>query len=304
METNYNNELFTRWLNDELSPEELREFEKSPKFSLYQKIAQKSSELNTPEFNQDRVFGKIKSQLATQQKPTKVKKLLPKFIFSAAASVVVLLGLFFFLNRTTSYSTSYGEQLAITLPDNSEVILNTNSTLSYTTQNWKENRVLNLNGEAYFKVKKGSDFIVESTIGTVSVLGTQFNLNTKDTTFEIKCFEGKVKVKTANHNRILTQGKAFRQLKDTTAEDFNIKEALPSWTQGESTFNSAPLSQVIIALEHQYNIKINTSKIDSSQKFTGSFTHNNLNVALQTVFVPLRINPSQVDTKNIVLVKQ
>lgn len=304
METNYNNELFTRWLNDDLSPEELREFEKSPKFSLYQKIAQKSSELDTPEFNEDKVFKQIKTQLTAQQKPTKVKKLFPKFIFSAAASIVVLLGLFFFLNRNTSYSTSYGEQLAITLPDNSEVILNANSTLSYKTQNWKENRILDLNGEAYFKVKKGSDFIVESIIGTVSVLGTQFNVNTKDTAFEIKCFEGRVKVKTANHNRILTQGKAFRQLKNTTAEDFNIQEILPSWTQGESNFNSSPLSQVIIALEHQYNIKIDPSKIDITQKFTGSFTHNNLNVALQTVFVPLRINPSQVETKNIILVKQ
>jgi len=304
METNYNNELFTRWLNEELSPDELREFEKSPKFSLYQKIAQKSSELDTPEFNEDKVFKQIKTQLSAQQKPTKVKKLFPKFIFSAAASIVVLLGVFFFLNRSTNYSTSYGEQLAITLPDNSEVILNANSTLSYKTQNWKKNRILDLNGEAYFKVEKGSDFVVESTIGTVSVLGTQFNVNTKGTTFEIKCFEGKVKVKTDNHSRILTKGKAFRQLKDTTAEDFNIQEILPSWTQGESNFNSAPLNQVIIALEHQYNIKIDASKIAITQRFTGSFTHKNLNVALQTVFVPLRINPSQVDTKNIVLVKQ
>jgi len=304
METNYNNELFTRWLNEELSPDELREFEKSPKFSLYQKIAQKSSQLDTPEFNEGKVFKQIKTQLSAQQKPTKVKKLFPKFIFSAAASIVVLLGVFFFLNRSTNYSTSYGEQLAITLPDNSEVILNANSTLSYKTQNWKKNRILDLNGEAYFKVEKGSDFVVESTIGTVSVLGTQFNVNTKGTTFEIKCFEGKVKVKTDNHSRILTKGKAFRQLKDTTAEDFNIQEILPSWTQGESNFNSAPLNQVIIALEHQYNIKIDASKIAITQRFTGSFTHKNLNVALQTVFVPLRINPSQVDTKNIVLVKQ
>jgi len=304
METNYNNELFTRWLNDELSTDELNEFKKSPKYSLYQKIAHKSSELDTPVFNEDKVFEKIKTQLATQQEPTKVKKLFPKFIFSTAASIVVVLGLFFFLNRNTSYSTSYGEQLAITLPDNSAVILNANSTLSYKTQNWENNRVLDLNGEAYFKVEKGSDFVVESNIGTVSVLGTQFNVNTKAPIFEVKCFEGKVKVKTRNHNRVLTQGKAFRQLKDTTAEDYTIQETLPSWTQGESTFNSTPLSQVIIALEHQYDIKIDASKIDATQKFTGSFTHNNLNIALQTVFVPLRINPSQIDAKKVVLVKQ
>ena len=304
MKTNYNNELFVRWLNEDLSPEELREFEKSPKFSLYQKIAHNSSELDTPEFNEDKVLHKIKTQITTQQTPTKVKKLFPKFIFSAAASVVILLGLFFFLNRNTSYSTSYGEQLAITLPDNSEVILNANSTLSYKTQNWTEDRVLNLNGEGYFKVEKGSDFIVETNQGNVSVLGTQFNVNTKGAIFETKCFEGKVKVKTDNHNRILTRGKAFRQLKDTTAEDFTIQEMLPSWTQGESSFNNAPLNQVITALEHQYNIKVDASKIDLSRKFTGSFTHQNLNVALQTVFVPLRITSKQVDDKTIVLLKQ
>lgn len=304
MKTNYDNGLFTKWLNEMLTPEELREFEKSPKFSLYQKIAEKSSELDTPEFNEDKVLGKIKNQLATQQNPTKVKKLFPRFIFSAAASVILLIGAFFFLNRNTNHTTTYGEQLTITLPDGSKVILNANSILNYKTQNWAANRVLELNGEAYFKVKKGSDFVVETNHGTVSVLGTQFNVNTKDAALEIKCFEGKVNVKTSNHSRILTQGKAFRQLKDTTAEDFNTQEVFPSWTQGESTFNSVPLSQVIVALEHQYNVKIDAVNIDNTQKFTGSFTHNNLNVALQTIFVPLRISPSQINTKNIVLVKQ
>lgn len=304
METNYDNELFTKWLNETLTPEELREFEKSPKFPLYQKIAQKSSELDTPEFNKNKVFKQIKTQLSTQQKSTEVKKLFPKFIFSTAASVLLLIGAFFFLNRNTNHTTTYGEQLTITLPDGSEVILNANSTLNYKTKNWATNRVLELNGEAYFKVKKGSDFVVETNHGTVSVLGTQFNVNTKDATFEIKCFKGKVNVKTSNHNRILTQGKAFRQLKDTTPEDFNTQEVYPSWTQGESTFNNAPLSQVIVALEHQYNVKIDAVNIDDTQKFTGSFTHNNLNIALQTVFVPLRINTSKINTRNIVLIKQ
>ena len=95
MNENYYNELFTRWLNNELSPNELRDLKKSPKFSLYQKIANKSSELNTPEFNDEAVFNKIKNQLSAQKAQTKVKRLFPKFIFSAAASVVVLLGVFF-----------------------------------------------------------------------------------------------------------------------------------------------------------------------------------------------------------------
>ena len=301
MKENYDNELFTRWLNDDLSPDELHEFKKSPKFSLYEKIANKSSKLDTPEFKEEDVFNRIKEQISKQEKPRKVKRLMPKFIFSAAASVVILLGLFFFLNRSTNYQTSFGEQLAVTLPDNSEVILNANSTLSYKNNNWIENRQLNLDGEAYFKVENGSDFVVITNKGTVSVLGTEFTVNTKANIFETQCFEGRVKVQTPNHDRVLTQGKAFRQLKDSTAEDFIFNQKEPSWTKGESTFNNAPLLQVIKALENQYQITIDNSKINTSLKFTGSFTHNNLDVALQTVFVPLNINTKKKDSKSIVL---
>jgi len=57
------------------------------------------------------------------------------------------------------------------------VVLNSKSTISFNKTDWKNNRQLTLDGEAYFKVEKGSTFTVNTNNGSVTVLGTQFNVN-------------------------------------------------------------------------------------------------------------------------------
>ena len=191
----------------------------------------------------------------------------------------------------------------VKLPDNSEVILNAKSILSYDENNWENNRNLNLDGEAFFKVEKGNKFTVNTDIGEVSVLGTQFNINTKASIFDVICYEGKVSVKTKNQQRILTQGQAFKALENGNFEDFFIKNSVPSWTENETSFYNSPLKKVIKSLEDQYQISIDDSAVDTSQRITGSFINNDLEIALQTVFVPLKINPTFKDSKTVVLVK-
>ncbi|MDC1162424.1 FecR family protein [Tenacibaculum sp.] len=291
MEENYNNEIFVRWLDDDLSPKELVEFENSPKFPLYKKIATKTSELTTIGFDENEILLNIKSHISSRKsipKTGKTRSLFSKVAYGAVASIALLLGIFFFLNRSTTYTTSYGETLAIKLPDNSEVILNSNSKISYKKRNWNTNRTLNLDGEAYFKVEKGSTFAVETDLGNVTVLGTQFNTNTVGKVFDVICYEGKVKVNTKINERILTKGNAFRELKNTS-EDYLIKNNKPTWISGETTFNNTSLSFVIKKLQNQYNVIIDASTVDSNQKITGSFTHNSLKIALQTVLSPLKL---------------
>ena len=85
-----------------------------------------------------------------------------------AASIVLLFGMFYGLNTgTTTHQSDYGTQLSVVLPDGSEAILNANSKIEFNTTDWKnENRTLELDGEAYFKVKKGSLFTVKTSKGT------------------------------------------------------------------------------------------------------------------------------------------
>ncbi len=62
------------------------------------------------------------------------------------------------------------------------------------------------------------------------------------------------------------------------------------------------MSQVIAELEIQYDIKIKATDIDLSQLFTGTFTHKNLNTALESVTIPLKLS-FKIEEKNITFYK-
>ena len=73
--------------------------------------------------------------------------------------------------------------------------------------------------------------------------------------------------------------------------------------RGESSFKSVPLKHVISEFENQYNLKITSEDIDTSRLFTGSFTHKNLDLALQSVTIPLNLSYSKSE-KSIVLTRE
>jgi hypothetical protein len=62
---------------------------------------------------------------------------------------------------------------------------------------------------------------------------------------------------------------------------------MPSWLNNASTFISLPYKTVIAEFERQYNVDITLLGIDSEQLFTGSFAHDNIDVALKSITLPL-----------------
>ena len=119
----------------------------------------------------------------------------------------------FFSKDLTTIETMASEKTTVTLPDNSTAQLNSKSEISYSEKKWDKKRTVNLKGEAYFKVAKGSKFDVKTTAGIVSVHGTQFNVKNRKNYFEVKCFEGLVGVEidgdiaryaTLGNNRVST----------------------------------------------------------------------------------------------------
>lgn len=307
MKYNYDDTFLARWVNNDLTQDELSEFKKSEDYDLYKKIIEKSSELSVQNFDQDKLLHKVKAKLATNnQAKSKVVNLRKRIMYAVAASVAVLLGVFYFLNTgDTNYSTGFGEQMAVLLPDNSELTLNSKSTVSFNKKNWKNDRKVQLKGEGYFKVEKGQTFTVNTKQGEVKVLGTQFNVVNNASYFEVTCYEGKVNVTTSKDDIILTKGMGYRLMNSSKSEQWNFDFSRSnSWMTGESSFESTPLSEVIKSIENQYDIQVkNTGKIDLTQRFTGSFTHNNLQVALKTVFVPMKIDITFTNEKTISLVK-
>lgn len=294
--------FLSRWINGELSPEELKEFQSHPEYTHYNKIMAGADALDLTMYDVDKALNTVKSKRNTHsQKDTKpVIKLWP--YFAAAASIVIIFGLFLF-NSNDSFTTSFGEQLTITLPDGSEMILNAKSEASFDKNNWDTNRTVSLDGEAYFKVKKGSTFTVATTNGDVSVLGTEFNVQSQASFFEAVCYEGRVSVTSGQDNTVLTAGKGYRKIARTASENWTFDALEPSWISNTSSFRSVPLHYVFKELEDQYNIAIDTKNIDTDIIYTGTFPNNDIDVALKTVFSTLGLQYQLLQNGKTVVVE-
>lgn len=297
--------FLARWISGDLSEAELLEFKKSKDYEKFKRINKGSQKLLVPSYNKEKALSKIKTTIELKQQNKKVVKLIPNWVYRVAAILVVAFGIYFFINNSATHiSTEFGEQLAVTLPDNSKVQLNANSKLEFNKKTWDNAREVNLKGEAFFDVEKGESFKVLTPVGTVEVLGTEFNVIATKGFFEVQCHEGRVQVKSkTNDEAILTPGKAFR-IVNTEKEEWTFTETKPTWLRGETTFKNAPLTQVIKALENQFNVSIDASKIDNNQKFTGGFPHKNLKVALKSVFTSMDILYTIKDENKIILVNK
>jgi ferric-dicitrate binding protein FerR (iron transport regulator) len=292
--------FLAKWLEGEISNAELKNHVGEDDFFTYMKLKKGFEVSEQLDSSIDDSFTKIQQRIAN--KKTNIRPLFRNWTIGIAASIVLLFGLFSILNNdSTIIEIGFGENRTIALLDGSEVILNSKSAITYSEKDWQSSRTLTLEGEAYFKVKKGSAFTVNTNNGSVTVLGTQFNVNSTSDFFDVVCYEGKVGVKTKESDHILLPTNRVRKINGNSAEASVTESIKPTWISGESTFKSVPVRYVISALEAQYDIEFNDKDIDDSTIFSGSFPHNNLNIALKTVFETLNIKYSEKEKRNIKL---
>lgn len=293
-------ELLNRWLNGEADEADLLAIRKDAELLAYIKISEASSQLQAPEFETEKAYEK----LISKRNQPKVRKLFAyQNVFKYAAAIIITAGIYFFVQtRSSVIEVAYAQQTEVVLPDDSEVRINAGSKLSYQKNSWNKKRLVKLEGEAYFKVSKGKKFTVSTPIGNVQVVGTQFNVNQRGGLFEVECYEGKVDV-THEHQIVrLTPGKSVKLSPDGIFEISNIIRETPDWTTGISDFEGSSLKEVISELERQYNVKIDVEKgIDLEQKFTGSFNHDNLDLALKTICLPLKLSYLLTSDKKVTL---
>ncbi|MGB3464226.1 MAG: FecR domain-containing protein [Cyclobacteriaceae bacterium] len=281
--------LIKKWLRDELSQEEQDQFMQSDDFQLLSKIDRSLENFKAPPYNAqtDIIDNLPKNNLYTLR--NRRKKL--RFAGVAVAMVVFALAAIFWIMQPVvdQVVISSADQSSAYLPDSSFVALNAATVLTYTEEDWPEKRSLNLNGEAFFKVKKGSDFLVNTSLGEVSVLGTNFSVAVLSNYFEVTCYEGKVAVNSRDRKVLLTAGKSFRSINGTTTTPELIEndQTSPTWLHGETSYKSLPARIVIDLFEKQYDVEINTKKIDTDIIISGSFVHDDLDIAIRGIAIPL-----------------
>ncbi len=271
-----------KWLAGDMDESELKAFQESAEFKMYDKIAKYSSQLETKNPDDEQMLRNI-FQHPKKQKQPKVISMQKSIFIKIAAVLIIGLGLFL-LSKPFTTEKQYaenGKRSTFLLPDDSEVAINSGSEIKYKKWNWNDNRSLELKGEAFFKVAKGKTFDVNTELGTITVVGTQFNVRAREKRFEVECFEGKVKVQFGSQKVMLTKGKivVIDNGKVISAQPTNGDK--PYWMNHEIRLNSVPLSEIISEMERQYNVKIALKNIRSNADFTGMIPSNNLENALK-----------------------
>ena len=295
-----NEKKILKWFDKELSKSEIEELKQTESFETLDKIAHYSAQMQTPQVDAQGNLDAFKARNISK-KETKIRRLNLKNWYRVAAVLVVLLtsSYFLFFNTVKTFETSIAQTKTFSLPDNSEVVLNAGSKITFDEKNWKEKRDLTLEGEAYFKVEKGQTFSVNTKEGIIKVLGTHFNVKQRTNYFEVNCYEGLVSVTFKNETVKLPPGKTFRVINNQVEAVADFNSPNPSWIQRESSFNRVPLDQVIAELERQYDLKIKTEGVDTSKLFSGSFTHDDQNIALLAVTIPLKLS-YKIEGKTII----
>lgn len=298
-------ELIKKWLDNDLSSEELKSFNALDDAQELNRLSDGMKAFKAPEYDTSEVLASIKNAMSSSQAKQSNNNNWTKQLLRIAAVIVIGFSLYYYTTTLdTNISTTIAEKTSIELPDASLVTINALTDISFNKKKWTKKRSVTLNGEAYFKVAKGAKFDVETPSGIVSVLGTQFNVKSRDNLFEVVCYEGSVNVNYNSTNTILKPGDSFLLLdgKIIATEKENIKN--PSWINNQSYFKSMPLSYVLNEFERQYNVKVESQQIDTKQVYTGSFVHDNMELALKSITLPLNIKFSKKDSTTIVLISE
>jgi ferric-dicitrate binding protein FerR (iron transport regulator) len=226
-------------------------------------------------------------------------------IWKAAASVAVIVSLWLGFNawNKVSYITANSQVKEIELPDKSIVTLNAASSLKFDRMGWKSSRKVMLTGEALFKVRKGSSFEVSALGNTVRVLGTEFNVFSREY-FEVKCISGKVQVQIPGARKIiLDKGKAVRKTTNELPQQYDISANAAGWINGDFYYNRTDLKTVFDEIARQFNVHIVTNTAMDRQ-YSGYFNKTDLERALRNICLPMGLqykisNDSVIITKGI-----
>lgn len=164
-----------------------------------------------------------------------------------------------------TFHTPRGGTYSITLEDGSQVWLNAESTMKYPSRFSVEERVIEIEGEAYFKVKplyaedgKRIPFRVISKKQTIEVLGTAFNMNTYSDQASSKTtlVEGKIALNDGkNHILLAPNEQAVTTTGKTRVSRVNTAN-YTAWRDGKFAFDGKTFEETMNEIGRWYDLDI------------------------------------------------
>lgn len=174
-------------------------------------------------------------------------------------------------------SVPIGQQLNITLTDGTNIWLNSNTTLKYPALFTGKERIVELDGEGYFKVAKNANmpFKVKTAKGEIEVLGTTFNVESysAEHNFNTALLEGAVKITHENQQYYLIPGQEAKIDGNGTflVSSINDYDAF-RWTEGIISLKNDTFNDIMKKFEKYYGIDIAIERTDlDTLAYSGKF---------------------------------
>jgi ferric-dicitrate binding protein FerR (iron transport regulator) len=184
-----------------------------------------------------------------------------------------------------------GRDYRLRLNDGSVVWLNSQTRLRYPVNMSSDERRLELiDGEAYFEVSADSErpFVVETSAGSITALGTQFNVSAyaSDDKVSATLTEGVVSVTTGNHSCLLETGQQAvikRGSGQIAVERVNADD-IGAWRNGYIVVEDLTLDEVMQKLERWYGIEYSIAPdVGRQTLFRGVIPRHSLTETLETI---------------------
>jgi ferric-dicitrate binding protein FerR (iron transport regulator) len=260
------------------------------------------------QINVDEQWEKFKSStIITKNKKQKSNSIYLKI----AASIVVLLGLSFYvnslLNAEITLMAKAGTENKFLLPDGSTVWLNNGSQLTYKKDFEGDSRELHLQGEGFFEVTKNNNkpFIVNTNATQTKVLGTSFNLKNdlKTKEVELVLVTGNVEFSSETHKEILVPGDRVKAtVNGELVKEINKSPNFLSWKSGVLTFDKTFMHQVVKDIQSHYHKQL---IIDNQElvncTLTTTFNNESFEDVLETLKILFDLTYKQNDPNTIIM---
>ncbi len=261
-----------KWL--EASPENQKQFDQIEK--LWQNADAPQPE-NVPAFAEfwQNIEGKIEEKpMQSQAKIVEMKKGEKEFSMSGnwkwlalAASVILVVSATLFFQRArvdadAVYQTANAEQQQFALPDGTHITLNHASKLSLRENLSGDERRVYLEGQAFFDVfNDGRPFIIATENAEIRVLGTRFDVRSRDRKTQVVVEEGKVSVASlvnAEDSITLEADQKSVVIDDATPSPAEAVNAaiFYAWRAKKYVFDDVPLGEIAAELQRIFNVQI------------------------------------------------
>lgn len=184
-------------------------------------------------------------------------------------------------STTYQYVSKNGlEADKIILPDGTTISVGNNTLLYYENNYGTENRIVHLEGEAFFDVvtDKEKPFIVKTGEQEVEALGTKFNVTAYpgDSLFTTTLLEGLICQKNANTSQSTLLEPNQQLIYNRNTQNVSVKpvdaQQISSWTLGYYYFDDQELGTILQRLGQFYDVEfeLKSEKL-TKLKFNGTF---------------------------------